>query len=59
MIYDTDIAHCEGNGCEKKETCYRYALHQMREKMKGIDGVLIPYYLKESDIKDCSMYVKK
>lgn len=59
MIYDTDTAHCEGNGCKKKETCLRYHLHQMREKMKGIDGVLIPYFLNENKSKDCSMYIKK
>ena len=58
MIYDTEQAHCEGNGCEKKETCLRYHLHQMREKMRGIDGVLIPYFLKD-DNKECSMYIKK
>lgn len=58
MIYDTDTAHCEGNECKKKETCLRYALHQMREKMRGIDGVLIPYFLNESN-KECSIYIKK
>ena len=36
MIYDTDTAHCEGNGCKKKETCLRYHLHQMREKLQPI-----------------------
>ena len=52
MIYDTDTAHCEGNGCEKKETCLRYALHKIRERMKGAEWIAITYIFSEDCTSD-------
>lgn len=41
MIHD--IAHCQGNGCPIRETCFRYQAHLEVQEGKA-DGTLFTYF---------------
>ena len=44
----TDITKCKGEGCDKKDTCYRYT---------APEGMLQSYFLG-NDPEDCKHYWK-
>lgn len=41
ITYTTDVAHCMGCGCPKKDKCYRYWLRKELRK-KAVNGFLPP-----------------
>ena len=59
MRYTTDIAHCKGSGCNLKDTCQRYWLHQESQKMPlYARSQCIPYTIGEynKETNKCKTY---
>ena len=57
VVYTTDVAHCMGHGCPKKDKCYRYWLYQNdKTKFSGIS--FVPYAKEQYDCEteQCEMF---
>lgn len=48
-----DIAHCNGEGCKRRDKCRRYLAHLEAVRLK-LD--YLTYLNIESDVDDCKMF---
>ena len=60
ITYTTDVAHCMGCGCPKRDKCYRYHLHgYYRDNYVNVGFRFeIPYTMEQYDLEteECEMF---
>lgn len=57
ITYTTDVAHCIGHECPKKDKCYRYWLYQ-NDKTKFSSISFVPYTEEQYNFEteQCEMF---